>query len=84
MDRKPPIFETTNADLASYLIYSGVKLLEFKNSDVNKRIIIIRFLDEKHNCLDLEHNFLRSEFKKYRDINKHLLKQIHIANKDGI
>ena len=71
------IFETTSVDLAAFLMLEDVKLLECKVIDKRKNIVILRFLDSKQNCLDLERVFLSSDFKKYRDINKWLLKKIH-------
>jgi len=71
------IFETNNIDLATFLVYSDIKILEYRIIDQSKKIVCIRFLDEKRNCLDLERIFLSSEFKKFRDINKYLLKKIH-------
>lgn len=68
------IFETTNADLASFLILEDIKLLELS---VKGKIIHFRFLDDKNQCLDLERVFLSSPFKKYRDVNKWLLKRVH-------
>ena len=71
------VYETTNVDLASFLILEGIKLLECRMQDRGRKIVVLRFLDEKQNFLDLERVYLGSEFKKYRDINKWLLKKIH-------
>jgi hypothetical protein len=71
------IFETQNVDLATYLMLMGIKLLEVKKSETKRNVAILRFLDEKQNCLDLERVFINSEFKKFRDINKYLLSKIH-------
>ena len=73
------IFETQNVDLATFLMLMEVKLLEVKRSDTKRNVIILRFIDEKQNCLDLERVYLNSEFKKFRDINKYLLTKIHEA-----
>lgn len=70
------IFETQNVDLATYLMLMGIKLLEIRKSETKRNVAILRFLDEKQNCLDLERVFLNSEFKKFRDINKYLLSKI--------
>jgi hypothetical protein len=72
-------FETQNVDLASFLILQGIKFLGCRVSEVNSRVVVLQFLDERQNCLDLERIFLSSEFKKYRDINKWLLAKIHEA-----
>jgi hypothetical protein len=79
MFKEARIFETQNVDLASYLLMEGIKLLEIQKSDRNPKIAVIRFIDEKSNCLDLERTYLNSEFKKYRDINKYLLSKIYEA-----
>lgn len=71
------IFETTDVDFGSFLILEGVKMLECQMKDSVKRIVVMRFLDSAESCLDLERVFLNSEYKKFRDINKYLLKQIH-------
>lgn len=74
--RECPIFETQNVDLATFLVMEGIKILECKRSDTSHKVVIMRFLDEKQNCLDLERVFLNSDFKKFRDINKYLLSKI--------
>jgi hypothetical protein len=73
------IFETQNVDLGTFLMFEGIKLLECRKSETNQKVVILRFLDEKHNCLDLERVYLSSDFKKFRDINKYLLTKIHNA-----
>lgn len=77
MVKESTIFQTQNADLATFLILEGVKLLECVRAESNQKIVYLRFLDEKQNCLDLERVYLNSEFKKFRDINKYLLTKIH-------
>lgn len=77
------IYETQNVDLATYLVFEGIKFIECRLMDPNKNIVQMRFLDEKQNCLDLERVFLNSEFKRFRDINKYILKMIHQAIKNG-
>lgn len=71
------IFETQNVDLATFLMLEGIKLLECRKSEVNPKIVILRFMDDKSNCLDLERIYLNSKFKTFRDINKYLLSKIH-------
>jgi hypothetical protein len=73
------IFETQNVDLATFLMLMDVKLLEVKKSDTKRNVVILRFIDEKQNCLDLERVYLNSDYKKFRDINKYLLSKIHEA-----
>ena len=77
------IYETTNVDLSSFLILEGIKLLECQVKDPIKRIVVLRFLDEADNCLDLERVYLSSEYKKFRDINKYLLKKIHMTIRES-
>lgn len=77
--KEPRIFETQNVDLATFLMLMEIKLLEVKKSDSKRNVVVLRFLDEKSNCLDLERVYLNSEFKKFRDINKYLLSKIHEA-----
>lgn len=74
--KESPIFETNNVDLATFLVFEGIKLIESRKSDRNPKVVILRFLDEKENCRDLERVFLSSEFKKFRDINKYLLSKV--------
>lgn len=73
------IFETQNVDLATFLMMEGVRFLECKKSALNPRIVVLRFLDEKANCLDLERVYINSQLKKFRDINKYLLGKVHEA-----
>lgn len=73
------IFETQNVDLATFLMLMEIKLLEVKKSESKRNVVILRFIDEKQNCLDLERVYLNSEYKKFRDINKYLLGKIHEA-----
>ena len=75
--KEATIFETQNVDLATFLMLEGVKLLECKRSEINRKVVVLRFLDDKQNCLDLERIFLSSPYKKFRDINKYLLTKIH-------
>ena len=72
-----PIFETQNVDLGTFLMVEGIKLLECIKSPNNPRVVVLRFLDEKYNCVDLERVYLNSPFKTFRDTNKYLLAKIH-------
>lgn len=69
-------YETQNVDLATFLIFNEIKLLECY-LEPNTKVVTFEFLDEKRNCLDLERIFLNSDFKRFRDINKWLLKKVH-------
>lgn len=76
-EKEPRVFETTNVDVATYLLYQGIKLLEVVKSSTKQGVAIIRFSDDKQNCLDLERIYINSDFKKFRDNNKYLLAEIH-------
>ena len=82
MINEPKIFSTQNVDLATFLMLEGIKFLECQKSESNKSVVILRFLDEKHNCLDLEQVYVNSKFKQYRDLNKWLLAKIHKTLKE--
>lgn len=72
------IYETKNVDLAAYLMFEGIKFLECAvDRGTGKELVVMRFLDEKTVCLDLERVFMTSDFKKYREITKYLLKEVH-------
>ena len=75
---KPRIFSTTDADLATFLILEGIKFLNTEIHSSNDTVVILNFLDERQSCSDLERVFLGSPFKKFRDTNKYVLKQIHM------
>lgn len=72
------VFETKNVDLAAFLMFEGIKFLECRvDRGSGKELVVMRFLDDRQNCLDLEQVFMRSDFKKYRDLTKFLLKEVH-------
>lgn len=81
-DKEVSVFETQNVDLASFLILEGIKFTECKRAAANPNVVVLQFLDERQNCLDLERVFINSDYKKYRDINKWLLGKIHSALRD--
>ncbi len=74
------IFETPNLDLGAYLMVEGIRYLGCR-IDIDSRRqepqAVLKFLDEKENCRDLERCFMTSRDKKYRDLHKYLLKDIH-------
>jgi hypothetical protein len=72
------LYETKNVDLAAFLMFEGVKFLECRTErETGKDLVIMRFFDDKTICRDLERVFMTSDFKKYRDLTKYLLKEIH-------
>lgn len=71
------IFTTTDADLASFLILEGIKFLEAEIHESDRNRVLLNFDDAKQQCSDLERVYLNSQFKKFRDINKYVLKKIH-------
>lgn len=77
------IFETTDVDLATFLMLENIKLLELQLKDRHRGIVVMRFLDEAQNCLDLERVYLGSDYKKFRDTNKYLLKKIHQTKRES-
>lgn len=80
--RSNKIFETHDVDLGTFLQLHDVPYLDCRvESDPKTRRVraVLRFLDEKQNARDLERLFLTSDFKKFRDINKFLLKEVHKA-----
>lgn len=76
------IFETTNVDLSAYLMMEGIKLLECQVKDRNRGIIVMRFLDDAQNCLDLERVFISSESKKLMDTKRYLLNKIYETKRE--
>jgi len=74
------IFETTDLDLGAFLMLHG---LEFKGSRVEltgtqqKPKAIMQFNDAKQNARDLERVFMTSSEKRFRDLNKYLLREAH-------
>lgn len=72
-------FETFDVDLAAFLMLHGLKFIECKLDDAPgaKPRVLMRFFDEKETARDLEKVFMGSEFKKYRDFHKYLLRDIH-------
>lgn len=71
------VFETFNVDLAAFLLMEGIELIGFELVDPIRKKVVIKFKDKSQNCLDLEQVFLNSDYKKYRDLNKFLLRKIH-------
>ena len=76
-------FETFNVDLAAFLLMEGIELTGFEMIDSIRKQVVIKFKDEAQKCLDLEQVFLNSDFKKYRDMNKYLLRKIHEEIRKG-
>ena len=71
-------FETYDVDLAAFLMLEGLKFIEVtKDPKSVKPRVLMRFFDEKGTARDLERVFMGSEYKKYRDYHKYLLKSIH-------
>jgi len=77
------IFETTDVDLGAFLILEEIPFLECKIKDARKGIVLLRFIDDLGKCLDLERVYLSSECKKFRDINKYLLKKIFECKRES-
>ena len=78
-------FETDNLDLAAFLMLHDVEFVGCEvKIDVKKRKpkAIMKFKDSKQNARDLERLFITSGEKRYRDLTKYLLKQVHKAVRD--
>jgi hypothetical protein len=76
------IFETSDLDLAAYLMLHELKLIGARiEIDPKQRRpkAIMQFADEKHTARDLERLFQTSSEKRYRDCMKYLLKEAHTA-----
>ncbi len=74
-------FSTSNIALASYLLLEGIEFKEIIESP-KKGILEFSFVDLKLNCRDLERVFLNSDFKRYYDSNKYLLRELHTKQRD--
>lgn len=80
MQNDPRIYETHNLDLGAYLMLEGVRYLGCRIIIDPRREepkAVLKFLDEKSICLDLERTFIGTREKRYREFNKHLLKEVH-------
>lgn len=78
MEKK--IYKTANLDLAAFLMLEGLQYLYSErgvDSRTDKEIALLCFDDSRSNARDLERVFLNSEYKKYRDLTKYLLKEVH-------
>ena len=72
-------FSTHDVDLAAFLMLQGLKFIESKLDEGTggKPRVSMRFFDEKEVARDLEKVFMNSDIKKYRDLHKYLLREIH-------
>ena len=83
--KKDNVFETSDLDLGAFLMLKG---LPFIGCDMrfdavkSKPRAKMRFIDEKGKARDLERIFMTSDEKKYRDITKYLLKEVHQSVRD--
>lgn len=77
------VYETRDVDFAAFLLYEGIEFLGCEKSLTNPNVILMRFQDAQGRCSDLQIVFLRTEFKKYRDLHKQLLSRIHEKLKKG-
>ncbi len=72
-------FETNNVDLGAYLMlegipYTGCRVEADRKGDPQA---VMMFEDVKGICRDLERVFVASREKRFRDLNKYLLKDVH-------
>ena len=73
-------FETYDVDLAAFLMLEGLKFIECSLDPTytqGRPRVLMRFYDEKGTARDLERAFATSNYKRYRDLHKYLLKDIH-------
>lgn len=71
-------FETANVDFATYLSYQGLKYLGKRveyDCDSKRPRALLKFLDEREVAKDLEITFLSSQERRYRELNKHFLRE---------
>lgn len=76
------VYRTDNADLATYLMYNDIEFLgcEIAIDGITKKPkAIMMFNDAKETSRDLERMFYTSKEKRFRDMNKRMLKEIHKA-----
>jgi len=79
------IFETDSVDLAAYLTMNDLRYLGYTTDldSLNERYKgVLRFEDPRGIAKDLERAFLNSDYKKYRDLNKYFLREVHKATKN--
>lgn len=85
MSDKCNIFLTDSVDLAAFLAMNELRYVGYTTDlDVSSERFkgVLRFEDPRGVAMDLERAFLNSEFKKYRDMNKYFLREVHKATKD--
>ena len=70
-------FTTYDVDLAAFLMLQGLKFIECVLEPGIKPRVVMRFFDEKQVARDLERVFMGTEVKRYRDLHKYLLREIH-------
>ena len=78
------VYRTDNADLATYLMYQEIEFLGCEidiNPVTKKPVAIMMFNDAKDNARDIERLYYTSKEKRFRDLNKYMLKEIHKAVK---
>lgn len=77
------LFKTSDLDLGAYLMLKGLPFIGCNiESSKGKPRAIMKFVDEKQKARDLERLFMTSEEKKYRDVLKYLLKEVHQSVRD--
>lgn len=79
------VFETSDLDLGAFLMLKGLPFIGCQlsfDTVKSKPRAKMRFIDEKGKARDLERIFMTSDEKKYRDITKYLLKEVHQSVRD--
>lgn len=78
--RPNKVYSTDNLDLAAFLMlhdvpFLGCRVIIDRRKDKPKATM--DFDNSKQNILDLERIFVTSTEKRYRDLTKYLLKEVH-------
>ena len=86
MEPENNYFFTESVDLAAFLAMNDLRYVGYTTDlDISSERLkgVLKFEDPRGIARDLERAFLNSEFKKYRDMNKYFLKQVHMACKSA-
>jgi hypothetical protein len=77
---KSKIYETSDLDLGAFLMLEGLKYLGCRldtSVSIRKPLAVMIFHDDATIARDLERVFMTSNEKRYRDLTKYLLKEVH-------
>lgn len=71
------LFHTYDVDLAAFLMTQGLKFYECKQDPIDRTRALFSFFDDKGIGRDLERSFMSSESKRFSDLRKYLLREVH-------